>query len=51
MMDIQKKLDAPTLLLLGGILFWVALYHSSDHKPLAVMDFISKMLELTLALE
>ncbi len=26
MIDLQKKLDAPTLLLLGGILFWVALY-------------------------
>ena len=26
MLDAQKKLDAPTLLLLGGILFWVSLY-------------------------
>jgi len=26
MLDTQKKLDAPTLLLLGGILFWVSLY-------------------------
>ena len=26
MLDPQKKLDAPTLLLLGGILFWVSLY-------------------------
>ena len=26
MLDTQKKLDAPTLLLLGGIIFWIALY-------------------------
>ena len=26
MLDPQKKLDAPTLLLIGGIIFWIALY-------------------------
>ena len=26
MIDLQKKVDAPTLLLIGGILFWVSLY-------------------------
>lgn len=26
MLDTQKKLDAPTLLLIGGIIFWIALY-------------------------
>jgi len=26
MIDLQKKVDAPTLLLIGGIIFWIALY-------------------------
>jgi|GEM_PF-4291122 len=45
MIDTQKKLDAPTLLLLGGIVFWVAFIRPSG------MDFELRDEELILLSE
>ncbi len=42
MIDLQKKLDAPTLLLLGGIVFWVALYAFIGPQPFGGDGFYFK---------
>ncbi len=42
MLDLQKKLDAPTLLLLGGIVFWIALYAFIGPQPFGGDGFYFK---------
>jgi|GEM_PF-5211565 len=42
MIDTQKELDIPTLLLLGGVLFWVALYALIGPQPAGVDAFYFK---------
>ena len=50
MLDPQKKLDAPTLLLLGGIIFWIALYAIIGPQTLGDDGFYFKDSGINLAI-
>ena len=50
MLDTQKKLDAPTLLLIGGIIFWIALYAIIGPQTLGDDGFYFKDSGINLAI-
>jgi hypothetical protein len=50
MLDPQKKLDAPTLLLIGGIIFWIALYAIIGPQTLGCDGFYFKDSGINLAI-
>jgi hypothetical protein len=50
MLDPQKKLDAPTLLLIGGIIFWIALYAIIGPQALGTSGFDFKDPGINLAI-